>query len=202
LCGRGWSVIWPTSLTLIFSPLNKNMYDHLKQRGVQDFNGVVVSLNYTIFYIYDILGIVGYQQYNPLGTKDHKDKPKKEDMKYYTFLSDIFQKNYKAAFWGYQHYDKSKNIIFLVEGVFDAYKVINAGYNCLATLGNEPSVLREQLYLLRQYHTIIVIADDDKAGRKLLKYGHKGFICKGGKDLGELSQKEANAFLLNILNSI
>lgn len=182
--------------------MDKNLQNHLEERGCTNSQGVILGVDTAYFLLYDILGrVVGYQHYNPSGTRDHKGKPKNEELRYYTYLSDyLFQNNHKSSLWGYQHLNFNKSVIFLVEGIFDAYKVINAGYNCLATLGNEPSVLKEQLFLLRVTHTIIVIADDDSAGRQLLKYGHKGYTCKGGKDLGELSQQDASVFLNGLLD--
>lgn len=161
--------------------------------------------NVAYFWLYNLTGeFVGYQRYNPNGRKKFtaKDYSNKLNQKYWTFLRpNLFQNRSKACLWGWQFYDHKSKIVFLVEGIFDAIKVLNAGYsNVFATLGNEPIHLKQQLILLRETHTVIVVADNDKASIKLKKYGTKSYTPKNHDDLGAMSQEEASFYLKNILS--
>ena len=48
----------------------------------------------------------------------------------------------------------------------------------------------------------IVIYDNDKAGQKLKKLGDYSFSTQSGKDLNDLSVKEAKDFLNKIISNI
>lgn len=177
---------------------------HLISRGVKDFTGVTLceDVNLAYFWLYNLFGqIAGYQQYNPNGTKNISRKEMNpRDQKYYTYLSEhLFWEGNKSCFWGTQFYNHNKKDVFLVEGIFDAVKIINEGYNAFATLNNDPRIAKNYIKLLKDRHNIIVIADNDAAGRKLLKYGDSSYVCEG-HDLGDMTQEEAHTFIHNILN--
>lgn len=77
------------------------MYNHLLERGIQDFHGVCFSDTHATFLIYDLLErVVGYQRYNPSGLKTHSKTVSNNDKKYYTYYSKIFHCGHKAGLWG------------------------------------------------------------------------------------------------------
>lgn len=185
-----------------------NIREHLLVRRCPlELEGIMISEeeNVCTFWLYNLFGqIVGYQRYNPLGIKNYnpKDEVSKYNQKYWTYLSDYYFKD-KACLWGWQFYDSEVKNVYLVEGIFDALALIDLGYvNVFATLGNEPKVLKNQIRLLGDVHTIIVFNDGDSAGKKLRKYGDYSFEVTGGKDCGDLSKDDLGTFVRNCLGSI
>lgn len=177
-----------------------NIEQHYKDRGllkpmenIQISNGGVLST-----LIFSFLGeIVGYHLYNPFGSKTALEK---DNMKYYTFLSGIkLQKGYKSSLWGLEHVKNDGSTIFLVEGIWDAISILQLGYTAVSCLGADPVPLKNQISLLKATHKVVVIADGDKAGRKLCKYGHDSYICEHGKDPNSLESSELEKILLKYI---
>jgi DNA primase len=117
------------------------------------------------FYLYNLSEqIVGYQQYRPDGSKKKSNNPK--EGKYFTY-----RRKDTHSIWGLESLSLSPNVVFLTEGIFDACRLTQFGYSALAVLSNNPSLdLRNWLMMLNR--KVIVIADNDNAGRKLAKFGH------------------------------
>ena len=149
------------------------------------------------FLLYNLSGqLVGYQKYNP---NYPKISGVGRDARYYNYVSKEGNRSMLAV-WGLHVYDPQSDILFVTEGIFDAVKIHNAGYPAIAILANDPAPLRGWLKTLNQI--IIVISDNDAAGKRLNKYGDYHFTVQGAKDLGDLSQEEANEFIENIIETI
>ena len=101
----------------------------------------------------------------------------------------------KIAVWGLESLDiMSDDFVFIVEGIFDAARINEAGYPALAVLCNNPDIsLKNWLKTLPQKK--IVIYDNDKAGRKLIKLGDFSYSVPVGKDINDLNPENAKTFL-------
>lgn len=141
------------------------------------------------FYLWNLSGaLVGYQQYRPLGEKKAFNDPKSG--KYFTY-----KKQPTLAVWGVESLRLRSDVVFLTEGVFDACRVTELGYPALAALSNNPSKdLKNWLMCLNR--KVVVVADNDKAGRDLAKFGHVAVFTEE-KDLGESSEEEVKELVYN-----
>lgn len=142
------------------------------------------ELGVVTFPLYNLSGqLVGYQQYNPLG--DKKVFNSKMEGKYYTYRNKGCP---SVAVWGLESYYQSTGPVFLTEGVFDACRMTErgVGQTAFATLANDPP--RDYRNWLRSLHRpVVVVCDNDAAGRKLAKFGDFVEVVPEGKDLGEAS---------------
>lgn len=181
----------------------EHISSHLIKRGIDPSKTRVIIDEETedsYFYLYNLSGqIVGYQKYNPNYQKtgqSNLDNPKMA--KYFTWVSDE-EKGKKIAVWGLESFDAmSDEYVFLTEGIFDAARIQEAGYPALAILCNDPSEsLKSWLKTLPQKK--IVIYDNDKAGRKLIKAGDFAYTVPSGKDANDLTPEEAKSFIQDCL---
>lgn len=173
-----------------------NILSHLKSRGIKDFNGIHVDQESgdTFFTLYNFSGqIVGYQKYNP-------NYPKGSDLFDKNRYFNLNNKSHNLLVWGIQSFHLDEHLLFLTEGIFDAVKIHNAGYPAFAILGNNPLHLRSWINTLNRI--VVVIYDNDSAGQKLKKFGDFAYSVDDGKDLGDLTQSKANAFIENIIKDI
>jgi DNA primase len=86
------------------------------------------------------------------------------------------------------------SFVFITEGIFDAARIQEAGYPALAVLSNNPgNSLKSWLKTLIQKK--IVIYDNDKAGKKLIKVGDFAYTVPNGKDANDLTPEQAKIFL-------
>jgi hypothetical protein len=160
-----------------------NIKTHLKQRHLDlELHRPILDeeLNIATFILYNLSGqLVGYQQYQPEGCKKVFNCPKKG--KYYTYRN----KNQPTiAIWGLESYYVSDGPIFLTEGIFDACRITELKQSAFATLANNPPKdYKNWLEMLNR--PIIVVCDNDEAGRKLAKFGDYVEVVPDGKDLGE-----------------
>ena len=98
-----------------------------------------------------------------------------------------------------------KDIIILVEGIFDVWKLFLSGYP--ATCGFGVELKTEQILLLKQYKKVILFLDPDRAGQRKEKDIFKTLLFAGvnvdevlnpfGKDAGDMTEKEINHVLRN-----
>jgi len=89
-------------------------------------------------------------------------------------------------------------VLFIVEGVFDAVKIHNAGYPCVAVLSNNPKILKSWLHILPL--KIIAILDNDTSSDKLGRLANKAYkVPAPYHDLGDMPQKEATRFIKNVI---
>ncbi len=184
-----------------------DMESHLKERGIDTSKTEIIideESNDVFFFLYNLSGqMVGYQKYNPIYDKKGQnsktlDDPKKT--KYYNWVGD---EDYgkKLAVYGLESYNFNDKYLFITEGIFDIARVHEAGYPGIAVLCNDPTPqLGHWLRTLPQVK--IVIYDNDKAGEVLRKFGDCSFSISGGKDLNDLSPKDAKIFLDNIIKEL
>ena len=160
-----------------------NIKTHLKQRHLDlELHRPILDeeLNIATFLLYNLSGqLVGYQQYQPKGCKKVFNCPKKG--KYYTYRN---KTQPTIAIWGLESYYISDGPIFLTEGIFDACRMTEVGQSAFATLANNPPKdYKNWLEMLNR--PIIVVCDNDDAGRKLAKFGDYVEVVPDDKDLGE-----------------
>lgn len=97
------------------------------------------------------------------------------------------------------------NDIIVVESSFDTIRLLQLGYNAVASLGANLS--KYQIELLEKYaKSIIVIPDNDNAGKEMADKITSNIFSKdvtvlevsGGKDIGDLSDTEIISLLDNV----
>jgi len=82
--------------------------------------------------------------------------------------------------------------VFLTEGLFDAARLTEKGQSALACLCNNPQRdLKNWLDSLAR--PVVVVADNDKAGKALAKFGNFCEVCpEPGSDLSDSSENYVN----------
>jgi len=164
--------------------------DHLRARHldlnlhrpmIDDEEGVAT------FYLWNLSGqLVGYQQYRPGADKQAKNHPK--DGRYYTY-----RKQPTVAVWGVETLYLTPRVVFVTEGIFDACRLTERGVSALAVLSNDPSAdVGNFLSMLNRL--VVVVADNDKAGRRLAKFGNVA-VFTDEKDLGDANDE----FVVNLV---
>ena len=164
-----------------------NLLDHLKDRhlDLEVHNPILDQENQVVtFYLWNLSGcLVGYQQYRPNASKEAKNNPR--EGRYFTY-----RKQPTLALFGVESLHLTPHVVFLVEGVFDAARLTELGVSALAVLSNDPTPqLHEFLRCLNRH--VVVVADNDVAGRRLAKFGHEVVFCDD-KDLGDSSPEFVN----------
>lgn len=178
---------------------NYDMTEHLRGRGIDPNKTRVIIDEETgdsFFFLYNLSGeMVGYQKYNPNYEKINKVP---QLAKYFTWVTDE-GRGKKLAVWGLESLEMTHEYVFIVEGIFDAARIQEAGHPAIAVLCNDPSdSLTEWLFTLPQKK--IVIYDNDKAGRKLRRVGDFSYTVPTGKDVNDLTPEEAKSFLMDCLS--
>lgn len=178
---------------------------HLEDRGVVPYDPkypvyMDTEVDVAYFPLFNLSGrFVGYQRYNPEGTKGKESyKVDKENKKYYTYVTrENPEKNVPyTALYGLHTLDK-RPYLFIVEGIFDAVKLIKMEEPVVAVLANNPKQLKNFFFVLQK--KVISIEDRDLAGSKLKRLADKSFVVpEPYKDLGEMPQKEVIKFIKSI----
>lgn len=122
--------------------------------------------------------LCGYQQYDPAKSKDKRND---EKGRYYLYT------NKEHCFWVAAPIDRSKPL-YLVEGIWDAVALIDAGFQAIAVLSNNPKPLKQYLNLI--HDNKIAVCDNDAAGMKLSKYSDGTSIICTHKDPGDMTREE------------
>jgi hypothetical protein len=160
------------------------LLEHLKSRHLNvELHRPVLDLENDLatFYPWNLSGnLVGYQQYRRYGEKKPNNNPKLG--KYFTH-----RKQPTVTVWGVESLHLTPNLLFVTEGVFDAARLTELGYSAVAVLSNDPGAdLKNWLKMLNR--TVVVVADNDNAGRKLAKFGDVAVFTED-KDLGDSSDE-------------
>ena len=160
------------------------LLEHLKSRHLNvELHRPVLDLENDLatFYLWNLSGnLVGYQQYRRYGEKKPNNNPKLG--KYFTH-----RKQPTVTVWGVESLHLTPNLLFVTEGVFDAARLTELGYSAVAVLSNDPGAdLKNWLKMLNR--TVVVVADNDNAGRKLAKFGDVAVFTED-KDLGDSSDE-------------
>ena len=175
-----------------------NVHEHLLDRHLDPSNYAVSYDSETAsFLLFDLSGrVVGYQQYRPGAPKTMRNDPR--EGRYYTYFTGRKEEK-QFSVWGLETWDYSPHILFVTEGIFDAVRLHEFGYSAVAVLSNDPKFLRNWLFLVRQQRKIVVVCDDDEAGRKLAKFGDMSLCATGSKDLGDMTDTEVAELILMVV---
>ena len=136
------------------------------------------------FFLYNLSGqLVGFQQHRPNAPKTPQKMGPRE-ARYFTY-----RKQPTHGVWGLESFYLSEGPVFVTEGVFDAARLTAVGQTALATCCNDPQRdLGNWLQCLAR--PVVVVADNDKAGKKLAKFGNYVEYCpEEGQDLGDCPQE-------------
>ena len=156
------------------------------------------------FPLFNLSGkFVGYQRYNPKGTKGKESyKLSNSDKKYFSYVTkeNPEKKVSSIALYGLHTLD-NRSYVFIVEGIFDAMKLIKLGEPVVAVMANDPKKIKNFFFILQK--KTIVIADNDNAGKKLKKLGKISYSTpEPYKDLGEMPLKKVKEFIDEIRRKI
>jgi DNA primase len=171
--------------------MEENFKQHLTDRGLNSYLEDKVYVNYVeeivTFPLWSSTGqLLGYQMYNW-----NADKLRNNDTKgkYCTYR----RKDW-LTFWGLDFIDlSSAEPLYVVEGVWDAVSVLNAGYRCIAVLSNNPQQLKNLLNCLPC--KTIALCDGDKAGKMLSRVTDGRIVLPEGKDCNDMSSEEIKELL-------
>lgn len=162
-----------------------NLEEHLKSRHFDTTKHVYWANNdegLVTLPLWNLSGqLKGYQRYRPEGDKKAFNNPT---------LGKYFTRATKdtVCVWGLESWNSS-NTLFLTEGVFDACRLTKLGCSALALLTSDPhSSGKRWLSIVREMRPVVAVCDNDKAGLKLAKYGHKAHVVSEG-DLGDASEE-------------
>lgn len=137
--------------------------------------------NVATFFLWNLSGqLVGYQQYRPNASKEKSNNPK--EGRYYTY-----RQKTDLAVWGVESLHLTSHVVFVTEGVFDAARLTELGVSAVAVLSNDPAP-DVRNWLMSLGRTVVVVADNDAAGRRLAKFGHYA-VFTNEKDLGDSSEQ-------------
>lgn len=144
------------------------------------------------FYIWTPAGaLAGFQQYRPGAEKSRKNDPR--ESRYFTYRTKSV-----VSVWGVESLHLSPGLLFVTEGLFDACRLTARGASAVATIANDPNWdLRNLLQMLPGHK--VVVADNDKAGRKLHKVGDSVEVVPTGKDLGDAPEEYVSELLARYL---
>lgn len=138
------------------------------------------------FYLWNPSGqLAGYQQNRP----DQDKSPQKLGPKMARYFT--YRKQPTVSFWGVESLYAGEGPVFLCEGVYDASRLTWRGCSALAACCNNPSKdFANWLGFLAR--PVVVVCDDDLAGRKLAKFGDYVEVAPHGGDLGEAPEEYVN----------
>ena len=143
------------------------------------------------FLLFNLSGqVVGYQQYRPGAAKAQNNDPRAG--RYFTYSP-----KHLLAVFGLETYHFRTDLLFVTEGVFDACRLHNLGLPAVAVLSNNPKGLANFLFAVPR--RVVVVADNDPAGRMLMEYGDEVLVCNAGKDLGDMTDGEVQSLLTKYL---
>jgi hypothetical protein len=155
--------------------ISRHMNLDIHRPFIDEENGFVY------FWFYNLSGkLVGYQRYNPNGTKPTKS----ENPRYYSYGGTP-----TVRVWGIETYQKDCDVIFVTEGIFDACRLTNHGLTAFSTITNSPSQdMMNWFHFLPQKK--VAILDNDVAGEYMKKYfKYTETVPSPYKDLGECPEE-------------
>jgi hypothetical protein len=181
--------------------IRETVDDHLRSRGMDSAKTYVVvdeASNVATFLLFNLTGqLVGYQQYRPDADKKVGNDPSLA--RYFTYVGSE-GKGKKLAVWGLETVEWTDDYLFVVEGIFDAVKVHNAGHPCIAVLCNDPRPMKAWFKAMGKH--VIAVLDRDAAGNKLRNIANANVVVpEPYKDLGDMPQEEATRFIDHALTN-
>lgn len=168
----------------------EKVLQHLRERHLDvDLHRPVIDEveGVATFFLWNLSGaIVGYQQYRPNASKTVHN-----DVRLGRYFTRVKQPT--IAVWGVESLALTPHVVFVTEGVFDAARLTERGYSAIAVLSNDPKrELRNWLKSLAR--KIVVVCDNDSAGRRLAKFGDVVAFTEE-KDLGDSSDEFVTTLL-------
>lgn len=165
--------------------------EHLKYRGYRPYLKAFLDTTKEIitFPLWCGTKFIGYQKYDWRRTK--------KEERYYTYVTAPYK---GIALWGNEYLQKNKTV-YIVEGIWDAIRLMQFEYQAIAILTCSPSKQLIQ-YVHHVYPNSVVVCDNDdnKSGLRLKKLGHKHItVPEPYKDVNEITNKE---FLQGLLNEV
>ncbi len=94
-----------------------------------------------------------------------------------------YTKKHSVYVLGLESFHLTPTHLFVTEGIFDATRLTSRGVSAIAVLSNDPTISTKN-WLQSLGRTIVVVADSDSAGKKLIKVGHRSVVVPDG-DLGD-----------------
>lgn len=171
-------------------PSEMDFIDHIIKRMAPLYHEISLKTKFDLdkqiltFYLWNLSGqLKGFQRYNWQGKKTISNS---EEGKYFSISPG------GCEVYGLEWLNPDLPVTFICEGIFDAISLLNFG-NAVAVLTNDPKPLKEQLRLLPGKK--VVVCDNDKAGRKLAKYGDDYILCPEGEDPNSMSLPDLKALL-------
>ena len=194
---------------ILYSITRMNIKQHLIERGFlldDPFFPVFVDTveNVASFPLYNLTGkLVGFHYYNPIGYKgtgSYKATIRKYETK--VTRENDNPKVPQLAVYGLHTLSDDKPYVFVVEGVFDAVKLMRLGYPVIAVLSNDPKPLKNFFFLLQK--KIIVIADSNLRGRELTDMRSMSdflyHVSEKYGDLGNMTLEQVEKFIIETVN--
>lgn len=180
-----------------------DIQEELSRRGVDKDSEVQVFIDEVTctatFLLYGLITerLLGYQTYNPRSSEKRYNDPKLGG-RYYTYQPKVKSSGDFAVFG--LDYPQEGGTVFVTEGVFEAVRLINLGYNSIAVLCSSPPLkLVEELH--RHYEEVVWCGDNDDAGNKSnLVDGSYRLVFD--KDLDEVDEAELVSGIETIMNEI
>ena len=151
----------------------------------------------------EIKGLAGF---NPFIYSEVKEGISSDNYYQYSVKSAFEKGRYLFCTEGTYSRALREGYLFLVDGIFDALSVANAGFNAAAMMGS--TVTQEILMQLRFIKRVILLGDNDEAGYKVYQVLRKSLrnveLVKQGytKDVDDLLKSDKRVDFVNMLNSV
>lgn len=179
-----------------------SIHDHLISRQC-DISRYTVDIDEenrcARFFLWNLSGqLCGYQKYQPDKDKTQNNDP--IDGRYYTRPfgrqhHDNFRRDtFLLTVFGLETFNYRSDILFVVEGIFDACPLHNRGLPCIAVLGSTPKQLKPWFRCISN-RKLIALTDGDMAGSKLGKLCDISIACAPGEDPNSMSKAQLDQLL-------
>ena len=169
-----------------------NFLDHIQSRGPIDniYHYMDIEQEILSFPIWAGKKLIGYQKYNW-----RADKTKNNDYKngrYYTWVSEAYRNSY---FYGSEYY-RGQSTIYLVEGIWDAIRILNAGYCAFALLGSTPSKQTKGIFNMFWKCNLVAICDNDGAKESISRIAdNRLYLPNEYKDCNDMTQADFDKWI-------
>lgn len=127
--------------------------------------------------------LLGYQTYNPKSLDKKSNDPL--NGRYFTYQPRTKHSGDYAVFGS--EYVEGRDIVFITEGIFEAVRLIEMGYDAIAVLCSSPpeGMVRE---IHRRWKKVVWCGDNDKAGNSSSLVDNSERMCFN-KDLDEVDEQ-------------
>lgn len=158
----------------------------LERRGVRTVKVFVDEVECkATFLLYGLKSqrLLGYQTYNPKSLEKKVNDPL--GGRYFTYQPRTKSSGDYAVFGS--EYTKGSEVVFITEGVFEAVRLIEMGYDSIAVLCSSPpeGMVRE---LHRRWKRVVWCGDNDKAGNNSSLVDNSERMCFN-EDLDEVDEQ-------------